>query len=127
MVKYIEIGNFPRSVGMIIKPAFMQIRWNAGKFENTIVSNDFEDVFYDLARRGHCVYPYGVASCDLRYGAKYRFNEIMASMAKCFKSMHIPKPFVDEFRDMPNIPFGLPFKASVASFNERFDLERHYF
>lgn len=123
MVKYIEIGNGPRSVAMIIKPAFMQVRWNAGKFENTVVCNDFEDVFYDLARRGHCVYPYAARSSDLRYGSGHRFNEITSAMAKSSKFVHITKPFVDEFRNLPNIPFGLPFKASVASF----DLERHYF
>lgn len=129
MLKYLELGNGPKTARMIIKPAFMQVRWNAGQFDNTIIYEDFEDAFYDLARRGHCVYPYAARSSDLRHGTGHRFNEIITAMAKSSKFVHIAKPHVEIYRKVPDITFGLPYKASVASFNSKhtMDFERHYF
>lgn len=58
----------------------------------------WREISLDHARCGHGVYPYGVSANDVRYGAFHRFNKVMVELARLYKSLFIPKAYVDIYR-----------------------------
>ena len=108
MFNYLDIGNGARTI-LNMDGTYTRVtreKFNDKYYHVYIPQHDtltcrdrhWREISLEHARCGHRVYPYGVSTDDVRYGTFYRFNKIMVELARLYKSLYIPKAYVDIYR-----------------------------
>jgi hypothetical protein len=96
MIRYLDIGNGARHILNLADRWYPDFTlYMSGQAPLDV---HWREISKDYARRGFFVYPYGASVDDVRYGMCLHFNPIMVALSRIYKSLHVPKAYVDSYR-----------------------------
>jgi len=96
MIRYLDIGNGARHIFNLANRWYPDFTlYTSGQAPLDV---HWRGVSLEYARHGFFVYPHGASADDVRYGMYLHFNPIMIALARIYRSLHVPKAYVDIYR-----------------------------